>query len=313
MNHSQKMLEVFVGNRSSFGRSVPKDGDPRAGGMRVDEQLTEEVMRAHLRGTQECGMYPTWHDERGVLMAGFGCCDIDTNAQAWEETFALATALKAMGMTPHIEKSRSKGFHCWIFPEQPVTALEMRRSLKVAYAAIELPAKEANPKSETLKPGQVGNYVRVPYFDGGTEFGNQRFFTGWDSSGPGVPLGLDDWLYEFDTSSQTSPDVIKKWAYKWREPERAEVSVRTYGDQELQELCGSLRGDLLLFVKNGPRNDRSAGMVALAHKLRGAKYTATEAFNVLCVADSQWGSKYESRGVALRDKYVTEIIERVYA
>jgi hypothetical protein len=59
-----------------------------------------------------------------------------------------------MDIEPHIERSRSKGWHIWVFASHPVTAKAMRRALKVAYAAIELPAKEANPKSETLNVGQ---------------------------------------------------------------------------------------------------------------------------------------------------------------
>lgn len=310
-----RMLDVFGGRMDSYGKDVPKDGDPAGGGMRVDGNVTPQLVKQHLYGEIGIGLYPTWHNDNGVLMASWGCCDIDTGD--WSEAYALVVSLRAMGMVPHVERSRSKGWHTWLFPSEPVTALEMRRALKVAYAAIELPAKEANPKQETLKPGQVGNYVRLPYKGAMSNFGNdfakQCFMVGYDVKHDGFPIGPTDWLYEFDTGFQTSPDVIKKWAYKWQEPSRAEVSVRTYGDAELQELCGGLRGDLLLFVKNGPRNDRSAGMVALAHKLRGAKYTPTEAFNILCVADSQWGSKYESRGVAMRDKYVTEIIERVYA
>jgi len=67
-----------------------------------------------------------------------------------------------------------------------------------------------------------------------------------------------------------------------------------------------------LFVKNGPQNDRSAGMVALAHKLRAAKYGVNEAFNVLCVADEQWGGKYSNRGVQQRDRFLVDILERAF-
>lgn len=311
-----RMLHVFGGRMDSYGKDVPKDGDSGKGGMRVDAPVTRQLVKQHLHGEIGLGIYPTWHNDDGVLMASWGCCDIDTGD--WGEAYALVSALRAMDMVPHVERSRSKGWHIWVFPTEPVTALEMRRALKVAYAAIELPAKEANPKSETLEIGQVGNYVRLPYKGyfkaGAVPFSRQCFMVGYDRKGDGFPIGAADWLFEFDQSFQTQSSVIKKWAYKWREPERAHVgSVRAYGDEELKALCSGLRGDLLLFVKNGPKSDRSAGMVALAHKLRGARYTPTEAFNILCVADEQWGGKYAERGESQRDKYITDIIERAFA
>lgn len=185
---ARKMWETFQGNLSAYGQDVPKGDDPAAGGMRVDAPFTERVVEAHLKGETGVGAYPSWHNSDGVLMASWGCCDIDTGD--WSEAYSLATALRAMGMVPHIERSRSKGWHIWIFPETPVTAKDMRRALKVAYAAIELPAKEANPKSEQLKPGQVGNYVRLPYKGALTNKGNplkQTFMAGWDHNNDGIP------------------------------------------------------------------------------------------------------------------------------
>lgn len=300
----------------SYGQDVPKDGDPGKGGMRVDAPVTRHLVKQHLHGEIGLGIYPTWHNDDGVLMASWGCCDIDTGD--WGEAWALVSALRAMDMVPHVERSRSKGWHIWVFPTEPVTALEMRRALKVAYAAIELPAKEANPKSETLNPGQVGNYVRLPYKGAmqiGTDaFARQCFMVGYDRRSDGFPIGPTDWMYDFDQSFQTRSSVIQKWAYKWQEPERAAVgTVPQYDDEQLAKLCNGLRGDLLLFVKNGPKQDRSAGMVALAYKLKSAQYTATEAFHVLCVADEHWGGKYAQRGQAQRDKYIIDILERAYA
>lgn len=289
-----KVLDVFGARMDSYGLDVPKDGDPAAGGMRVDREVNHRLVKQHLQGDLGLGIYPTWHDkDTGELMASWGCCDIDTGD--WNEAYSLGTALRAMGMVPHIERSRSKGWHLWVFPETPVTAKQMRRSLKVAYAAIDLPAKEANPKSETLRPDQVGNYVRLPYkgkLGQPSKIGDRQvFMAGWNAESEGEPVGLTDWFYQFDSSFQTKPSVIEQWAARWREPKRAEVSgsLKRYTDEQIKSLLGTLRGDLFLFAKNGPKSDRSAGMVALAYKLRQAGYTSTESFNILCVADEHWG------------------------
>lgn len=308
---ARKMFNIFQGNRLAYGQDVPKGDDPAAGGMRVDAPFTENTVEAHLKGSQGVGVYPSWHNPDGVLMASWGCCDIDTGD--WYESYSLATALRAMGMVPHIERSRSKGWHIWIFPETPVTAKEMRRALKVAYAAIELPAKEANPKSEQLKPGQVGNYVRLPY-KGALGMGysplRQTFMVGWDATGDGMPIGCTDWLYEFDGSCQTSADTIRDWSSRYREPERKViVDLDALDDDELRPVIQRLPGDLKLFVEKGPMSDRSAGLVALGYKLRQARYTAKEIYSILRVADMLWGNKYGARPDG--DKWLVDIVERV--
>jgi hypothetical protein len=307
---SDKLLALFGGNMSAYGQDVPKDGDPAAGGMRVDAPLTSEKILAHLKGTIGIGCYPSWHTDDGVLMAKWGCCDIDTGD--WGEAYALATALRAMGIEPHIERSRRKGWHIWIFASRPVTAKAMRRALKVAYAAIELPAKEANPKSEQLREGQVGNYVRLPY-KGAYRDGNperQTFMDRWSSVDDGIPITVDEWINKFDSSDVTPAETIEKWAALYHEQTRNPLprNMVELTDDQLGGLVATLRGDLRLFIEKGPQADRSSGLVALAFKLRGAGYTAQEMFGLLKLADQRWGNKYSSRPNG--DQYIYEIIER---
>jgi hypothetical protein len=309
---SERMFDIFKGNTFSYGKDVPKDGDLAGGGLRVDQILTPALVEEHLKGTIGIGVYPTWHRPDGTLMASWGCCDIDTGD--WNEAYSLATALRAMGMVPHIERSRSKGWHIWVFPDVPVTAMEMRRALKVAYAAIELPAKEANPKSEQLKPGQVGNYVRLPYKGALSRFDNafarQTFMVGWDAKSEGFPIGPADWMYEFDTSCLTPSSTIASWASRYVEPVRKViVGLEKLEDPTIANMINRLPGDLKLFVKNGPANDRSAGLVALGHKLRQQKYTAQEIYSLLGVADQIWGNKYSDRPDG--EKWLIDIVERV--
>jgi hypothetical protein len=302
------MLQLFGGNMSAYGQDVAKGDDPAAGGMRVDAQLTADVLLKHLKGEIGIGCYPSWHNHDGILMAKWGCCDIDTGD--WNEAYALATALRAMGIEPHVERSRSKGWHIWVFSSKPVTAKAMRRALKVAYAAIELPAKEANPKSETLLPGQVGNYVRLPY-KGAYRGGNphrQTFMIAWDANSDGLAIGVDDWIHQFEGT--TPAETIEKWAALYHEPTRRYIprDLEKISNEALANLVSTLRGDLRLFIEKGPQSDRSSGMVALAYKLRGAGYSVSEMFSLLKLADEVWGGKYSARPDG--DKYLYDIIER---
>lgn len=301
------MLAIFGGNMGAYGQDT---GDG-SGGMRVDKPLTAGAVRSHLQGHIGIGCYPSWHQD-GELWTKWGCCDIDTGD--WSEAYSLAVALRSMGFVPHVERSRSKGWHIWIFATKKVPARAMRRALKVAYAAIELPAREANPKSEHLRAGQVGNYVRLPYKGALGEGGNpfrQTFLKEWDANGDGRPVGCTDWMFEFDTGSTTNHDLIEYWADKYVEPKRVHLSsVPVYDDGELEKLLTGLRGELLLAVKARPVEDRSRAMVSLAYRLRAAGYTSTEVFNILKVTDEHWGGKYASR--ENRDDYLLDIVERVW-
>jgi hypothetical protein len=310
MNAAERMHTIFAGRTDSHGQDVTKDGEIGKGGMRVDALVTTELFQKHLDGDMGLGIYPTWHNEDGVLMASWGCADIDTGL--WSEAYGLATALSAMNITPHIERSRSKGWHIWCFPTEPVEATMMRRAFKVAYAAIELPTKEINPKSETLRPGQVGNYVRLPYKDylkNSGPMARQTFLDRWDSEGEGTPLDLGDWLYEYDETFQTSSELICEWGERWREPKRTRIdTVNDISDEALKKLVGNLPGDLFVFVKNGPQADRSGGLVALAFKLRRNGYGAAEIYHIIEVADQQWGGKYADRPNA--SSFYMDIVER---
>lgn len=310
MNLAEKMQNIFAGRKDSHGQDVVKDGIDGKGGMRVDARVSTELFQKHLDGEMGLGIYPTYHNNDGELMAAWGCADIDTGL--WSEAYGLATALKAMGIVPHVERSRSKGWHIWCFPTEPVTAPSMRRAFKVAYAAIELPTKEINPKSETLRPGQVGNYVRLPYKNYQENSGpmaRQTFMVGWDAAGEGFPVSAGDWLYAYDSTCETPASLIVEWGERWREPKRKHFDrANEISDEQLKKLVGNLPGDLHLFVKNGPMADRSGGLVALAFKLRRNGYSAGEIYHIIEVADHQWGGKYAGRPNA--SSFYADIVQR---
>lgn len=292
-----KMLEIFGGRMDAYG------GDD---GLAIRRPVTHQLVKNHLEGSTGIGIYPIWRSDDDRLMVKWGCCDIDTGN--WDEAYSLTVALNAMNMHPHVERSRSKGWHVWVFAEKPVEARQMRRALKVAYAAIDLPAKEANPKQETLRENQLGNYVRLPFK--GNLLGHttrQVMMRDWSATGDGEPIGCRDWFYEFE--HRTAVETIAHWASRWREPERTKLNtVDEIDDAEFEVLVKNLPGDLFLFVKNGPQHDRSGGLVALAFKLKAAGYSPTEIFHFVELADRRWG-KYTTR--VNRDEFLMDIVERV--
>ena len=107
--------------------------------------------------TGPCGQVQ-WHVQ-------WGCIDYDEGDEA-----SLAHALNtvkvldlAAGIKGWIEKSRSKGYHVWVFPQEAIEAIVMRRALLAAAQVVGAPMKEINPKQVELSDLKLGNYVRLPY------------------------------------------------------------------------------------------------------------------------------------------------------
>jgi hypothetical protein len=286
----------FRGNTHAYG------GDD---GFAVKRPVSRSVMDGHLQGHTGIGIYPIRMMD-GQPHVQWGCCDIDTGD--WSEAYSLANALTHMGMIPFVERSRSKGWHIWVFSDEWVHAATMRRALKVAYSVIGLPAKEANPKQETLKEGQLGNYVRLPYKGalGGGPLTRQVICRDWSEQTDGEPCPFPMFM---ESHHETPHQVFEKWAEKYYEPPKRTVEF-TQADVDTERLIVSLPPKVQQFIRKGPKNDRSAGMVALAHNLRQCGATPDEAMAILVHVDAAWGKGYTDRVNGIQ--FLEDIIVRVY-
>lgn len=296
-----KFRDLFNGRQDAYG------GDD---GRAIYKPANRQAILRHLIGEEPIGIYPIVHDAENNLWVKWGCCDIDTGD--WNEAYQLWMALDAMGLKPMVERSRSKGWHVWVFASTWVPALEMRRALKVAYKAIGLPAKEANPKSEVLRPNQLGNYVRLPY-KGGLDNWVQRqcFMRDFNPREDGVPMFFDEFLGNVKT---VSPETIRHWASKWYEPPRATTGVsvdEVLSDEHLKGLVSRLPYGLRILWEKGPKQEhmRSDGLAALAHQSAQRGFTSQEVFQLVSSADRMWG-KYWDR-VNGQD-YLLDIVERAF-
>lgn len=299
-----KFATLFSGRLDAVG------GDE---GRAIYEPYNETAVEAHLMGLNPIGVYPTWPDSAGLRWTRWGCCDIDTGD--WSEAYMLARALEGMGLRPHVERSRSKGWHIWVFVETPVQAFQMRRCLKVAYAAIDLPAKEANPKSETLAPNQLGNYVRLPY-PGGLIVPKERqcMMIGWTHQRDGEPLPLSGWV-QGATWWATSPsrpysdhELVIKWASKWFEKPRRTTRSQANTPEAAIKLAARLDKSWADIYQTGEVRDRSAAFVALAHWCAKQQWKADDTFTLLWWCP--W-NKYLDR--VNGEDYVRDIVDRAYS
>lgn len=309
---AEQFLQLFQGRTDAWG------GDE---GRAIYEPITLGLVERHLYGDTPIGVYPVRHKEtdpevfaqftedqkRDNMWVRWGCCDIDTGD--WSEAYTLANALRLMGFNPHVERSRSKGWHIWIFVERWTHAYQMRRALKVAYKAINLPAKEANPKSELLRPNQLGNYVRLPYKNGTVE--RQCFLQGWSATSEGTPMNVTQFCEQ--NNLFTDRDTILGWSAKWFEPARKHITIKPISDSDTLVLRDRLKPlKLAGLFENGPAagKDRSHALAALAHNTAQAGWKPDDVYAVVCSADMRWGKYADTRNNP--EDYYTDIVERAY-
>jgi len=156
---SGSFWQLFEGRTDIYGNADDPtkpfyDGDP------------VQRMEYHLYAWMPFGVYPMRDDQ----LVHWGCVDFDEGyVESLPHALNLKAVLKEFGVTAWIEKTRSKGYHVWVFCEEWTNGSNMRHALLAACQIVEAPTKEINPKQETLEPGKVGNFVRLPYPRGYTD------------------------------------------------------------------------------------------------------------------------------------------------
>lgn len=299
---TQPYITLFRGRGDVYGHDE---------GRCVKEQLTNEVFQKHFSGEAPIGIYPMVPHAEQFYVA-WGCVDFDTS-DADQNAVKLHDALMEAGIVSWIEKSRSKGFHVWVFAERAVLAEDMRNMLIVASHVAETPTTEVNPKQTTLKAGQYGNYVRLPYpnmADRSTD--RQRIFhRNYVESGDFKnPMDFSDFV-STAMSLRTSQETIKRIASMYQPPKQATVVVNDYVyDATLSEAMQILSPLGKVIWRDGPLagKDRSSTLAKLGHETVRSGLNPSQTKIVLMTADKRWG-KYHLRhdGELEIDKLVVRV------
>lgn len=126
----------------------------RDGSYRPSSQcLSLSRLADHLLGCYTLGTYVL--DPSGSC--AFAVFDADSE-DGLERLGLLSAELVAQGMRSVLEASR-RGGHLWLFLRRPTPARVVRRWLGPYAAAYEM---ELYPKQDILRPGGMGNLVRLP-------------------------------------------------------------------------------------------------------------------------------------------------------
>lgn len=121
----------------------------------VEAPLTEEVLDAHYEGTKNIGVYPVVDGH-----CWWGCADIDDGS--FDAALRFAHTADQLGVTGWIERSKSKGYHVWIFANEAVPVGDMRDAMTFIDRMSSTHIPELNPKGDG-KNGEIVNCVRIPF------------------------------------------------------------------------------------------------------------------------------------------------------
>lgn len=114
--------------------------------------LTSDLIQSHIEGTQTLGVRLL---QPGSNTAKAGCIDIDCprDAANLQEALALTLRLKAIAKAQELEAcvefSGSRGFHLWLFADQPLPGKTWIAALQNLGSLAEFPAREVFPYGET--------------------------------------------------------------------------------------------------------------------------------------------------------------------
>lgn len=196
-----RFMELFAGLDRVYGTYVldgrVSDKGKREGkGVTRQEPVTLELWKAHLAGEQSLGIVPIRED--GTCT--WGAIDIDSYNEF--DLLGLIQGIQGIYKNQRTEpllavcRSKSGGAHCMLFAEEPVPAELMRARLKELATLMWYPDAEIFPKQSTLRPGENGSWLNIPYFANGSD---GRYAVKPD----GTPLSAGKFLEMADTLKRT--------------------------------------------------------------------------------------------------------------
>jgi|TARA_R110002051_G_scaffold91970_1_gene161672 hypothetical protein len=254
-----------------------------------------EIIEDHLLREPHIGVYPLFHNDDGFKVH-WGCIDWDSGL---EESLVHARnvreVLRQVDVVSHVERSRSKGCHLWVFFTNVMPAFDVRTGLIGACDVVDAPTKEVNPKQVELSNRGWGNGVRLPYGKNRRPGGYNEMMNP-DVSFSKIPVQA---FTKEAMASRVTPEAWEAVTALYSPPEAP------FGDEEMPEghaVGVDLRGLSGAIRKNGPRTtsdkphgDRSSTLFSLACAMIRDGYELQVVAGELEGADIEWGGKYARR------------------
>lgn len=197
MERIEILKDLFINRTDAYGLETI------SGAITVREPLTDSLIQDHLEGRKRIGSFIVSKDDK-VKVA---CVDLDEDNK--NKHSKIIVKLIETGFYPYSEKSRNNRFHTWVFFDEPIEAVAVRKVLLplMKKTGIEV---EVFPKQDSIQPYGLGNYVFLPLF-GGSVKENLTVFV--DNQGNPYP---DQWSHLAKIHKTKSENIL---ALAERKPE----------------------------------------------------------------------------------------------
>ena len=155
---------IFTGNLQSYGihlYGISSDGEKEVGGENFTkvEPVHTDLYSAHLNGKKGLGIVPITIANK----CSFSVIDVDV----YDGSIAfLIDMLYRYNFPLFPFKSKSGGLHLYSFYKEPIVAKKVISYCQTFIAMLGLNKNtEIFPKQFSLKPGQAGNWINLPYYN----------------------------------------------------------------------------------------------------------------------------------------------------
>ena len=257
-----------------------------------------DAVRQHLEGEPPIGVYPLFrkdYQRTAEWYVNWLAVDLDEGEPDFVHACNLYRLLGRFGVQAWIERSRSKGFHVWVYLRQPLTAEMGREAMLGACRLVDVPTKEVYPKQTVLEGKGFGNCLLLPYPNMGNP-GRQGVVDLHDE-----PYGLDEFV-ETAWASRATAHAVRSIHALYQERHLKPIAkveqVRVRDDDNFGYIARRIwDGDI--------QQDRSNALYAFACSLFRQNYSDYTVLHLTGKLDERVG-KFVGRND--RDRLLEELV-----
>jgi len=214
------------------------------------------LIEQHLYGDEALGVYPLVK-RNGLFWVNWIAVDLDEGDASEPHADNVIAVLSKLSIKGWKEPSRSKGFHVWVYLDQPMQAATARNCMIGACRIVNTPIKEVYPKQTKLGPGKIGNCLRLPYANTRNIGRQQMGDLTWEE--------FTDQAWE----SRTPPYQLQRLHGLFIKTEPAKTDFAYSGSQDSDDFTGRARR----IWENPFEKDRSSTLYRFAVSLLERDYS----------------------------------------
>jgi len=167
----KKFAKIFEGLEEGWGQFIAKETEPETGKQKGryfigDKPLIEDNFTQHLMGNgPSLGIVPIRKDNTCT----WGAIDVDEYLENRPEPKDLLAKIRELNMPLIPFRSKSNGYHLYLFLNEKVSAASMRKKLDSMAKALGFLGKiDIFPRQEEIDfdAGDRGNFINIPFYGG---------------------------------------------------------------------------------------------------------------------------------------------------